>query len=209
MNPRSRWLIISAATLTLVFAGAGAANAGDNMVPTNTYDEYCIAQTMSTADRVCQTDNAGLSVYMESSVSTNMRSRIRDALDNSYNGTDLTVSYPSVPDYSGAGETDIIYQQGTLPGSGLAGITWCNDDVDSALYDCDQAYIRFTTDTYYEHRMTTCHETGHAVGLLHGAQAYPVVANDNTSVLGCLRTPYDQSAYLLGNNNATEINATY
>jgi hypothetical protein len=164
---------------------------------------------MDTATRVCQTDNASISVYMQSSVSTNMRSRIRDALDNSFDATaSLAVSYTTSPVYSGAGETDIIYQQGSMPAAGVIGITWCNDDVDTEIYKCDQTYIRFTTSSTYEHRALTCHETGHAVGLTHGAQAYPVT-NNSSSKLGCMVTPYDVDAYTLGSNNVAEINETY
>jgi hypothetical protein len=201
---------VAGAVVLMLMVDATAAWADpDNMVPTDTYAPVCLAETIDTATRLCQTDNAAISVYMQSSVSTNMESRIRDALDNSFAATaSLSVSYPSTPDYSGASETDIIYQQGTMPGSGIIGITWCNDDVDSAVYKCDQTYIRFTTSTTYEHRALTCHETGHAVGLTHGAQAYPVTSNTDP-VLGCMRTPYDVDVYTLGTNNVAEINATY
>jgi hypothetical protein len=181
----------------------------DNMIPTGNYAPTCYNSTINSISGVCQTDNASITAYMQSSVSTNMRSRIRDALDNSFGATAaLTVSYPSTPVYSGGAETDIIYQQGSIPYSGVVGITWCNDAVDGTAYKCDQTYIRFTTDTYYEHRALTCHETGHAVGLTHGDDASPYVSN-SSSVLGCMVTPYDVDAYTLGSNNVQEIDDVY
>jgi hypothetical protein len=204
-----RWSIVAGLIVALTAAISAPAYAdSDNMVPTNNFHLACLAQTIDTVNRVCQTDNAGTSVYMQSTVSANMRSRIRDALDNSYNGTDLNISYPTTPTYSGASETDIIYQQGAVPGATTIGITWCDDDVDGEFYTCDQAYIRFTADPFYEHRALTCHETGHAVGLTHGADAFPALAGDDPS-LGCLGTPYDVNRYVLGPNNVAEINATY
>jgi hypothetical protein len=205
-----QWSIVAGLIVTLTSAiYAPPSESSDNMVPTQNMDLACVAKTIdSPSDRVCQTDNAGTSVYMQSTVSTNMRSRIRDALDNSYNGTDLNISYPTTPTYSGASETDIIYQQGDMPGASTIGITWCDDPVDGEFYTCDQTYIRFTTDPLYEHRALTCHETGHAVGLTHGHDAYPRIPNDDPS-LGCLATPYDVNKYVLGPNNVAEINATY
>jgi hypothetical protein len=199
----------AAVLLTVADTTAAWAASVDNMIPTSTYHPYCYDQTLDNIIGLCQTDNAAISVWMQSSVSTNMRSRIRDALDNSFDATAaLSVSYASTPVYTGSAETDIIYQQGSIPYSGTVGITWCNDAVDNAALKCDQTYIRFTTDTYYEHRALTCHETGHAVGLTHGADASPVVSN-SASVLGCMVTPYDVDAYTLGANNVQEIDYTY
>lgn len=198
------------AILTVTGSTEALAAGVDNMVPTANLTIACFNETLNDlAGGLCQTDNAAVTVYMQSSVSTNMRSRIRDALDNSFGATAaLSVSYPSTPVYTGSGETDIIYQQGSIPYSGTVGITWCNDAVDSSLIKCDQSYIRFTTDTAYEHRALTCHETGHAVGLTHGDDASPAISNTNP-VLGCMVTPFDVNAYTLGANNVQEIDNTY
>jgi len=138
-----------------------------------------------------------------------MRGRIHDSLDNSYNPiAELTVVYTSTPTYSGAAETDFIYQQGPTGRANVIGITWCNDNVDSAVYRCDQTYMRFVKDATYERRGLVCHETGHAVGLLHGANSWPTTSN-TSSKLGCMRTPFDPSVYVLGPNNVTQIKDTY
>lgn len=197
-------------TITLGSATGAWAEDVDNLVPTVNYGPTCYDQTISSSHVVCQTDNAAISVYLESSVSSNMRSRVRDALDNSYNPINsISITYASSPVYSGGAETDIIYQQGTIPSAGTVGITWCNDAVDTAAYKCDQTYIRFIDDSYYERRMLTCHETGHAIGLTHGNRAYPTVSNSNSSVLGCMRDPYDADSYTLGANNVRNINNAY
>lgn len=186
---------------------AQAAFDPDNLVPTHTYAPLCIAQTINTASRVCQTDNGAVSVYIQGTVTNNMESRIRDSLDNSYDPTQsLTVTCASPPVYSGAGETDIIYQQGALPSATAAGIYGCDDDVDNSLHSCDQGYVRFITNDVYGRRLLACHETGHAVGLTHGDAAYPITANSSTK-LGCMRAPFDPSQYLLGSNNVDQINA--
>ena len=197
------------ATVTLGTATAAWADDVDNLVPTVNYGPTCYNQTISSSHVVCQTDNAAITVYMEASVSANMRSRVRDALDNSYNPINsISITYASSEVTEGSAETDIVYQQGTIPSSGAVGITWCDDAVDATAYKCDQAYIRFINDSFYEHRMLTCHETGHAIGLTHGNRAYPTVSNTD-SVLGCMRDPYDADAYTLGANNVRNINSAY
>ena len=95
---------------------AHAAYDPDNLVPTLTESVVCWPTTIDGQIRVCQTDNGSVSVFMQSTISSNMASRIRDALDNSYDPiASLSVSYPVSPTYSGSAETDIIYQQGSVP----------------------------------------------------------------------------------------------
>lgn len=181
----------------------------DNLTPTANYNHvYCQNQTLATASIVCQTDNGGVSVFMQSSVSAAMEPLIERALDNSFDPIPgISITYVSTPTYSGSAETDIIYQQGTLP-SGVVGMYWCNDAVDSSQYRCDQGYVRFRASTTYERRSLACHETGHAFGLLHGANASPTTSNTSSKV-GCMRTPFSESAYVLGANNAGQIEETY
>lgn len=96
---------------------------------------------------------------------------------------------------------------GTLS-SPYVGMYWCNDAVDNYLYSCDQGYVRITTNTSYHRRALACHETGHAVGLLHGGNADPIVSSTD-SRLGCMRTPFDADSYTLGPHNVAQINETY
>ncbi|EFL26574.1 hypothetical protein SSOG_06288 [Streptomyces himastatinicus ATCC 53653] len=55
---------------------------------------------------------------------------------------------------------------------------------------------------------TICHETGHAVGLSHGAQASPAVGQSD-SRLGCMRNTRNADWRDLGSHNTATINATY
>jgi hypothetical protein len=106
--------------------------------------------------------------------------------------------------FTGSGETDIIYQEGPVPDPNV-GYAWCDDPVDTAFYRCDQQYVRIQSGWY--NQGLTCHETGHAVGLLHGLASSPNVPND-AEKLKCMKKvpPSDEN---LGTNNQDNINATY
>jgi len=201
-----------AAVVLVVGFGVPAASAAydpDSLIPTGGYNNPCANTTStSTNQQPCQTDNGGISVYMQASVTTHMEGRIRDSLDNNYDPiAELSIAYVSTPAYSGSAETDIIYQQAALPGS-FIGLYWCNDAVDSATYKCDQGYVRFTTNVQYERWGLVCHETGHALGLMHGAESWPTTSN-SSSKLGCMRTPFDEENRSLGPNNVTQLKDTY
>ena len=142
-------------------------------------------------------------MYREGSVSSTGKANIRDTLDNSFDTTSLTVSYPGIPVYTGSAETDIIYQANAsrIP-SGAVGFTWC--DSAASYYQCDQHYVAFRPST--PGADLACHETGHAVGLTHGSYASPVLSDSDTR-LCCLTTPV--LSRWLGSNNAEGINAAY
>jgi hypothetical protein len=124
----------------------------------------------------------------------------------SVQATDLSVSYPSSPSYSGSAETDIVYQVSTSGFSGtFIGWTWCDDAVDALR--CDQHYARFRGTLQFDTELT-CHESGHAVGLTHGADAYPR-ESDTASELGCMETPDYGNRPGLRSHNQSEINSTY
>ncbi len=88
---------------------------------------------------------------------------VNQVIDLEYRPTDLAFHYDSSPVFSGSGETDIIYQEGSngVPSS-VDGITWCNA-TGGDVVDCDQQYIRIRGNGNYVYHLT-CHETGHAVG---------------------------------------------
>jgi len=188
------------ASLAALPAAVAYAAITDNMMPTYNYDRGCL-RDFST---VCQTDSAALNIYRESTLTTTGMQNIRATLDDSYNTTDLNVTYPSTPQYSGTGQTDIIYRQNTsrMPAN-ADGFTWC-DAVGSTYVACDQQYIDFRSST--PSISLACHETGHAVGLLHGAQAGPALDNQD-SRLACMTTPV--ASRWLGSQNVEMINGTY
>lgn len=198
-------------TMTVTFAlsdsPAMAATITDNLVPTGTFSSYCQEGSPGNANP-CQTDNAHVYFYMDSHGDYKLESEdddvVRCAMNEYGNDTQLTTTYDGTPVFSGSGETDTIYQEGSVPGSDT-GYTWCNDD-SLGGYRCDQQYVRIEGGGNYT-RGVTCHESGHAVGLAHGNQAYPTTQNDNDG-RGCLRKP-TYTNQLLGANSIGNINNVY
>ncbi|SDJ51862.1 hypothetical protein [Streptomyces indicus] len=187
-----------AAGVTLVWAAAT-----DNMVPTGASNgPICYAGDSSGSGR-CQTDNAAMSIWRQGTLETVDRNMVANVLSNEYSPTDLAISYPSSAQYTGSSETDVIYQEDTVSGTAV-GRNWCDDTVSS--WRCDQQYVRIEGGGDYTYGRT-CHETGHAVGLLHGADANPRLSNSN-SALGCLVTP-TSGGEKLGSNNREHINQVY
>jgi hypothetical protein len=198
---------VIAVTLLLGISQATAARATepdyDNMYPTNNLILPCDDSSMS--GRIfCQTDNAGVSYFAQDSIGAIGRGNIIDNAGGQLDPTDLYTNYDSSPSYSGSAETDIIYQESTDLPSGTIGVTWCDNAVDTVR--CDQHYVR--TIAGNPSHAVICHETGHSVGLTHGSDAYPRVASDSTTSLGCMRTPLTSDT-TLGAHNVSEINATY
>ncbi len=133
------------------------------------------------------------------------RSVVTNMLSSRYEPTDLNVSYDSSPVFSGSGETDVIYQEGIVQ-SGFDGVAWCDDSSPAPVYDCDQQYVRIRGNGVYNTGLA-CHETGHAVGLVHGANSNPTTSQTDAD-LGCMRTPVP-SGSALGANQVNRINQMY
>jgi hypothetical protein len=171
----------------------------DSMFPTAFTSSSCSGGGMGTT--YCQTDNAALSVFRESSIGSTGRVNIAQVLNSQYDLTDLSVSFPASPVYTGSSETDVIYQRSTAVGAN-AGVTWCNDAVSSTK--CDQHYVAFGD--VNPSPGLACHESGHAVGLSHGHFSNPQVSDSDPS-LACMTTPVLSS--VLGTHNTGAINATY
>lgn len=174
----------------IIFGLAPPAFAVDHnhLVPTGTYDVYCSEGVPGDA-RVCQTDNANVSFYMDSNGTFELeqedRNAVNDAISLNYQPTVLSVQYDSTPVFSGSGETDWVYQEGTLP-SPYVGYTWCDDVAGDLLgYKCDQTYIRIRGDDTYTSGLA-CHETGHAAGLVHGAKTTSQYGNQDSTHMGCM-----------------------
>lgn len=199
-----RWIVrLSVAGLlsSIMMASAFAA-VTDNMYPTLYYSIQCSDNSLDSRD-FCQTDNASLSVWFQASIGTSTETITRNSLNGSFNPTSLNVSYPSSPNYSGSSETDIIYQQSSDGFSGTSGgFTWCNDAVNAE--QCDQHYVRYHYTSI--DRQLACHETGHAVGLVHGTYSNPIVGRDDP-ILGCMT--YLPNEDFLKDNNIDNINDTY
>lgn len=148
-------------------AAFAAAPSNDAIVPTTNYTRVCAAGIP--ADSVCQTDNIGVSYYMDSSGEFELESVDRSitstAAEKWDTATDLTITYDSTPSFSGSAETDVIIQEGAFgKPDNVLGITWCDDPV--STYRCDQHYIRMRGANVINSWLAT-HEFGHAWGLLH------------------------------------------
>jgi hypothetical protein len=198
-------LLAVGAFLVSVAPGASAHHAPlDNLYPT-------INQGACQYISVCQTDNSSVTWFAYSTGTTALsaaaRSNISAILSNQFHPTDLNVSVQSPPVLSGSGETDIVYERVALP-IGRLGQARCNDP-NEGTYTCDQMYVQFTSDGWGANPFVACHETGHAVGLLHGANADPPTTNTDP-YLGCMREPYN-SAYsaTLGAHNVSQIDAEW
>lgn len=172
----------------------------DNMVPAQSISEICGPYP------VCQTDNAVVYFYMDSAGRDALEAAddrmVNEVIDDEYRPTDLVFHYDSTPVFSGRGETDWYYQEESVSGS-AEGRTVCNDPVNT--YQCDQHYITIEPG-HWTHGLT-CHESGHAAGLVHGPSAAPPVGAQNP-VLGCLRK-VTTSGMILGANQKRLIDATY
>ncbi|MQS37714.1 hypothetical protein FFZ77_19395 [Streptomyces katsurahamanus] len=162
----------------------------------------------------CLTDNADVYYYMDSvgafELESPDRAAVSSTMSNEYAPTNLAIHYDSTPVFSGSGETDIIYQEGSKNLSeNSIGVTWCEDGGEGsgryALWECDQQYIRIRGNGTYD-TSVACHETGHAVGLTHGMDAIPVKGN-NEPRLGCMVTSDWNNN--LGSSNVANINSVY
>jgi hypothetical protein len=199
-----------------VFApGTAHAAAFDNIVPVlrpgDVTPSGCGAGDLS----ICLTDNSAVYYYMDSSgefeLEADDKSDVRDVLSSEYSPTHLAIHYDSNPVFEGGGETDIVYQEGSKGLDDDAdGMAWCNAK-GNETWECDQQYVRIRGGTgnsgTYRNSGLICHETGHAVGLVHGVHANPPVGNENDG-LGCMQTPVN-SGERLGSNNRENINSVY
>jgi hypothetical protein len=194
---------LALALVFLAVATWGTSRAGhyDNIYPTENYQQLCTDG--EPGDGFCLTDNRSLVVNLRDNLSATGKGNIRETLNGSYDNTVLNVGYTNDPVYAGDNETDIVYihKPDAVP-AGKVGRAWCNDAVTIRL--CDQAYAAFEFDT--PDRALACHETGHDVGLTHGAQAAPTVPNGSSS-LHCMKDP-DRDTYL-GTHNVNQIDAVY
>ncbi len=200
-------MVIVAAAAVVGFASPQAfAVVTDNIVPIGGFDahEACKKGNPS-GGRVCQTDNDTVTMYRQGSLSSAQKSRVADVIGAQYQPTDLELSWDGSPDYDGGAETDFVYQIGAVGGDDTVGRAWCDDPIENTI-KCDQTYIRI--ENGYVTKKRICHETGHAVGLLHGAEAVPRLSNTDNR-LGCMEKPSDGGTESLGSNNRDNVNSVY
>lgn len=182
--PAAQATVPAAATAPLA---AAAAPAVDAIIPTANHDNQCLAGTSSNpapGAAACRTDNATVYWYMakagdsyelagDYALEEVDREPIRWIMENIYEPTNLTITYDSTPVFSGAGETDVaIYEGSTGFAESTVGRTWCNDPQNGTAHLCDQEMIMIRGGGRIT-RITSSHEMGHAVGLVHPVNASP------------------------------------
>jgi len=175
----------------------------DNMYPSLNNPASCSSGTMSGG--ACRTDGSGVSYHFQQSArSTGMEDAVADTISISFNPTVLEFDYAAVGDYTAPYRTDVVYQVNSsgFTGGGV-GVTWCIAALSSEK--CDQHYVRFRYASY--DRNLACHETGHAVGLMHGDKASPAWQVDS-EYLRCMKLGGYQDPFL-GVNNTCNINLEY
>jgi hypothetical protein len=216
LRKRQSIAVVGIATGLLVAGTAAYAATGtggfDSIYPSTTYQPKCFDGSY-TNGVVCKTDGVNVSAFFEGTVPSEAITRGKDILRKQWDDpTDLDVTFPSKAVYSGDNETDIIYQKGPVVGSNRAQ-AWCDDA--SADRVCDSHTVRFSEALSEIRSSTLCHESGHAVGLLHGQMSAPKIDDDDDR-LGCLEAPSVVATINGKNRNGTtaynnrdQVNATY
>ncbi len=211
--PLLRQLTIVSTAAVLFSAGfGGVALAFDMMAPTGNTTQSC-GQTdvpsLSNDPGVCRTDNSSWTYYMDSSGEFELEAPDRTATNNGMTEwdarTDITVGYDTSPTFTGNAETDVVYQEGQVPGlpDNFDGATWCQDKVDGNPWACDQHYVRIRGAGIFE-KWLVAHEAGHALGLTHGNQASPTQPNSKVGIMTTGTLPTG-----LGKNPTDQVDGTY
>lgn len=191
-------LVMLGAIAALVGVPTASAHHTDNMFKTANYGTNCSTSTY------CQSDNSSLTFFREASLTTTAKSNIWSVVFGKYDPTDLSASHESPPVYTGASETDLVYQvDGSIYPSQAR--TVCDDPIDGTK--CDQFYVKFGNDFWSEQIVIACHETGHGVGFVHGQFASPIKSNTDPS-LEC-SADGSGASYVVGTHMVPLINSTY
>ena len=182
----------------------GKATSQDTLYPTVNASWNCWSGTITNA-ALCNEDDSDVEVIIQTSVEYTVgAANVWNMLLSRYDTTDLHILWDLSPTYSGANETDIVYQTRADVPAGLLGITWCDDAISTRR--CDQHYVAFRTNV--PGWDLACHETGHAVGLVHGTQSWPALI-DNAALLECMRNPLAPGVSTVGAVNIGNINGFY
>jgi hypothetical protein len=190
----------------------------DNIMPTSRFSGCSGGSGRENASGgVCLTDNASVGWWAEKPIDTTTGSdtqaeaQINASMSRSYDGTDLSTHYDTSPKFSGSGETDVVYRSrpSDFDGANTVGYYFCDDPVSGGK--CDQGYInlRRTDWSAAYMRAVVCHETGHAVGLLHPDDATPAKSTTDTRFECMINAPVSTHYGLGADPNVANINSVY
>lgn len=113
-------------------------------------------------------------------------------------------------------ETDVhFWQDSALAGTNTLANTDCL--VAASWLKCGAYQVRLRPDvfqgTYNLAKAVVCHETGHTLGLLHGADSIDgngERVSNQSAALGCMRTaPLTGGMRFIGDHNIWEVNRIY
>ena len=201
-------------------ADAASPSPFDNMMPNARFSGCFDGQAVEGNGGPCRTDNRSVYWWMErpidETVGTDSRAeeQINVSMARDFGSTDLNTYFDSTPVFGGAAETDVIYRHRVedFRDARTVGYYWCDDVAGlSSSNQCDQGYInlRYIENTPAQMRALICHETGHAVGLLHPTDSVPFKERDDTR-FACMMNAPIAAFYGLGPDpNVRNINATY
>jgi hypothetical protein len=205
-------LLLSAVAMGSVALGATPATAHNYFGHSSFTDCDDIGEVTSMDyGTTCLADNANQYVYYELGP---MLTRATDAtLYGSYDTTRINV-FKDGGHYT---QTDAVYRNEDRMPYELLGRAVCVNDV-AGTKRCDHFHVEYHSDRLNElgwnvdtsqnrtrlHALA-CHESGHTVGLLHGEDADPPIAN-NHEALRCMRTPLVETDTGVGAHNANHLN---
>lgn len=155
----------------------------------------------------CLGDNATHDVYV-TELGPNMEQWTIWTLGN-YNTTDLNIVYLS----SHTSTVDVYYRNNDNLPNGTAGIYYCVYVANAAQRRCAHSHVEYQGDLIASQpgygatqwAAIACHETGHSVGLLHPADAFPPTTDD----VGCMSTEIPPVDAYVRTHNTTHIQGYY
>lgn len=202
--------LLSVAAFSGSTRSAVADPAYDLITPTANYAHLCAP---GPGGKTCQNDNAHVTFHVKTTTNRALEpvdvAVVKPVMFQEYGPGALVVRHRDTLVETGQAETDIVFEEGksAIP-EGYDGIAFCDDAVDGFSFRCDQHYVRIRGGGKYTPGLT-CHEAGHAIGILHPEFASPEVTGGlSTALLGCSKKTVPPSA-TISPLERTNINHVY
>jgi hypothetical protein len=190
--------------ISLVTLGAPLSAAAHNFVVGNPNFPNC-PLNVSTS---CLQDNYIVTVNVTGGLGPKMEAATRSTWDGSYNTTDLVRAYTTVV------SADIYYTNTDSLPVGVVGRTICLTAGSGprrclrarVLYDGGNIVAANLHNNPTALKALACHETGHAIGLVHPQDAAGGYESAN---VGCMASPLNIEDSLVRTHNVEHINGHY